>query len=87
MRSVRTAQLVLAMAAVGLVISGAVLLGLAAHTSGADCTFDNYTCKANHLLGDALRCFAAAVLLGASAVLARWIRKRREKAHPTRPAG
>lgn len=76
MRRLRTLQWVLALAATVLAVAGAVLLALAANSSGADCTFDNFSCRSNDLLADAFRCLAGAALVGAVALLIRWTRNR-----------
>lgn len=76
MRHLHPLQWVLALAAAVLAVAGTVLLALAANSSGADCTFDNFSCRSNDLLADALRCLAGAALAGAATLLLRWIRNR-----------
>lgn len=77
MQRLRTIQWLLTLAAVCLAVAGAVLLGLAVASSGADCTFDNFSCRSNELLGQALRCLAGAVLIGTLSLLV--IRRRRHE--------
>jgi hypothetical protein len=81
----RILQWVLAVAGSGLVVAGAICLGLAATSSGADCTFDNFSCRSNHLLGDALRCLAGAVVVGALTLLVHRRRGDRQRHALNRP--
>ena len=79
MRRLRAVQLGLVATAIGLAAAGIVLLTLAANTSGANCTFDNFSCKSNRLLGDGLRCLFAAVTVALLSMFIHWWRRRQRR--------
>jgi hypothetical protein len=81
MRRLLTLDGVLASAAACLAVAGVVFIGLAAKTPRTDCTFDNFSCRANDFLGDGIRCLFWAAVAGGFALLVRRLRKRHNPGH------
>ena len=76
-RALPRIQLLLGFVGIGLAITAIVLLVIAAGTSGADCTFDNFACRRNQVLTEALRCVMGALVAGIAWAALRAARKRR----------
>jgi hypothetical protein len=75
-RGIALTQRIAAVVGLGLATAAVVFFVLAAETAGTDCTFDNFGCRRNQLIGAAVRCFLGGVVAGVAWVMLRTKRKR-----------